>query len=259
MMFSPGSALFGLVLGVLLGAGLLTLRMARDRSQSRQRLAACESQLAEMANHVSADEVERRLAALSTQAAALREEAEREAAAERQRLLEAHAAGAADHANILAHERAVHLAELAQVREALRAEHHALQADIDSLSGMVATLTRWHDEMQGILHNNRELKRQNETFSSINKSVVMLALNASIEAARAGEYGRGFSVVADGVRDLALTSTQLAQEYKENLNRNDLVTTTTFQDMQASGNMIRTAVHGLGAAAGRMREALVQQ
>nr|WP_245747751.1 methyl-accepting chemotaxis protein [Formivibrio citricus] len=102
--------------------------------------------------------------------------------------------------------------------------------------------------MQSILTNNRELKQQNDEFSRIIKNVVMLALNASIEAARAGEHGRGFAVVADGVRELALSSSNWAQKYKQNLDKNDLVTTTTFQDMQASGNMIRTAVFGLKAA-----------
>jgi methyl-accepting chemotaxis protein len=113
--------------------------------------------------------------------------------------------------------------------------------------------------MQAILRNNQELKKQNEQFQNINKSVVMLALNASIEAARAGEQGRGFSVVADGVRDLALTSTRLAQDYKTNLDKNDLITTTTFQDMQASGNMIRTALFGLGATTDRIARIVAGQ
>nr|WP_293227499.1 methyl-accepting chemotaxis protein [Paludibacterium sp.] len=105
--------------------------------------------------------------------------------------------------------------------------------------------------MQTILVNNRRLKEQNESFAGIVKSVVMLALNAAIEAARAGEHGRGFAVVADGVRSLAQGAGELSGEYKKNLERNDLITTATFQDLQASGNMIRTAVFGLRAASER--------
>lgn len=44
------------------------------------------------------------------------------------------------------------------------------------------------------------------------------------------------------MRALAARSQQLSNSYRDSLNRNDLVTAATFQDIQAGGKMITAAL-----------------
>ena len=147
-------------------------------------------------------------------------------------------------------------ASLEALRGRLQADQTTLSGETDSLLGIIETIVRWHDEMQVILVNNQEVKRQNQKFEGVVRQIGLLALNASIEAARAGEAGRGFAVVAESVRKLATQSEELASAFRDILDKNDLLTTTTFQDLQASGNMIRTALFGVNAVSDKLRQTL---
>lgn len=120
-----------------------------------------------------------------------------------------------------------------------------LSGEITSLLTLVKTFERWHTDMSILVTHNREMHLKNDEFASIVKQVVIVALNASIEAARAGSMGRGFAVVADEMRTLANRAESLSTDYRKHLFENELITTATFQDLQAGGKMIMGAVTGL--------------
>lgn len=66
--------------------------------------------------------------------------------------------------------------------------------------------------MQHIEKSSHEINTIIKTIDDIASQTKLLSLNASIESARAGEFGKGFSVVADEVRNLANKSTQASKQ-----------------------------------------------
>lgn len=133
---------------------------------------------------------------------------------------------------------------------------HSMGEEVGTLLGLVKTFERWHADMNVLIRHNREMHAMNDDFSTIVRQMVLVTLNASIEAARAGEQGRGFAVVAGEMRNLAARAEKLSKDYRNRLYENDLITTTTFQGLQAGGKMIMGSVIGLNQINNKAKEAL---
>lgn len=124
-------------------------------------------------------------------------------------------------------------------------------------------------KMEQLTEATKNIDRSSTQIGTIIKTIEdiafqtnILALNAAVEAARAGNAGKGFSVVADEVRNLAAKSAEAAQNTSDLINHSiqDVKTGTESTDMAVSAmQVINNCIQSIKTLMDEIAAASVQQ
>ena len=110
----------------------------------------------------------------------------------------------------------------------------AIQQAISQLDVVSETVNFATEAIEKLGKRSREIGEMVEMIEGISSQTNLLALNAAIEAARAGEKGRGFSVVAEEVRELAEESSDVTTQISSLIEDIQSETTATVNSMDTN-------------------------
>ncbi|SFR09624.1 methyl-accepting chemotaxis protein [Desulfoscipio geothermicus] len=102
--------------------------------------------------------------------------------------------------------------ESEQVLQVAVEGNQAVRQTIEKMGSISSASENVSSAIEKLSKQSNKIGEIINTITNIADQTNLLALNAAIEAARAGEHGRGFSVVAEEVRNLAEQSATAANE-----------------------------------------------
>lgn len=109
---------------------------------------------------------------------------------------------------------------------------HSVTNVISQMNNINHVIEEIAQVVSNLVYKSNQIGEIVNLIDSIANQTQLLALNAAIEAARAGEAGRGFSVVADEIKQLAEESMKSANKIKE------LIKETQDESNKASNAMV---------------------
>jgi twitching motility protein PilJ len=142
---------------------------------------------------------------------------------------------------------------------------NALEITSEGRQGVELAVQGMNAVREMVLQSAKKIKRLGESSQEIGEIVQLisdfasktnlLALNASIEAVRAGEHGRGFSAVAQEIRNLANSSAEATKQIAATIKSIQNETNAVVVSMEQSTQQV-VIQSGLAAHAGSALQAM---
>lgn len=137
----------------------------------------------------------------------------------------------------------------------------SVDSTIQAVVGMYDEINRSQLVISALAGDCRAIEHILDVINNIANQTNLLALNAAIEAARAGDAGRGFSVVADEIRSLAI-KTQTSTNEIQNMIRELQTSATKAEQAMESGQKLSAVCQDKAKGTGLVLEkidAMLQQ
>jgi len=157
-------------------------------------------------------------------------------------------AGNTNNSAQMASESAIHASEVAERGGKI------VEQSIEGMQRIRETVTETSVRVRVLGQNSTRISEITEFISDIASRTNLLALNASIEAARAGNSGRGFTIIADEIRNLAERSSRSAGEITKLIDDIQTGMSETVMAMELGNNEVAEGTKKVDAAGAALRE-----
>ena len=145
-----------------------------------------------------------------------------------------------------------------KVMKNIESGNEALNSSENSISKVKSNTRATAEAINSLGESSKEIGEIVDLINGISDQTNLLALNAAIEAARAGEAGRGFSVVAEEIRELAEQSSSATEDIAKLIKSIQKDVKKAVENMEENEEAVEESVEAINTTSTSFSEITVQ-